>query len=212
MEFMRSVPDKAYDVCITDPPYGIGLEYGGYDDSKQNTAMFIKQFMPELLRVCNRVIITCGVSMMYEYPKPDWVGCWFSPAGAGRGPHGFCCWQPILIYGKDPWGGKGSRPDSFQWQGPIDQDASFHPCPKPLPLWNRIFKRWTIPSDKTCFDPFLGSATSAICAFNRGLGLDGCELDKDYFEAGQKRLDDHIAKYAPASDRPVNNLGQMKLL
>jgi hypothetical protein len=51
----------------------------------------------------------------------------------------------------------------------------------------------------------------AIACYDLVFPLDLCELDSDYFEDGQKRLDDHIGKYAPASDRPVTSKGEMKL-
>ena len=49
------------------------------------------------------------------YPAPTWTMAWFVPAGTGCGPWGFCCWQPILCYGKDPKlaKGKGSHPDAI---------------------------------------------------------------------------------------------------
>lgn len=190
MEYMRALPDKAFDVCITDPPYGVSFKYKSYNDSKEATTKFILDFMPEILRVCNRAIITSGISLMYEYPKPNWVGCWYTPAGAGIGTHGFCTWQPILIYGKDPKGGKGSYPDGFTWTGTADKDASFHPCPKPIKLWKKIINRWTKDGD-TIFDPFIGSATTAIACHDMGFDLVGCELDKDYYEAACKRLKNH---------------------
>jgi site-specific DNA-methyltransferase (adenine-specific) len=192
MEYMKGVPDKYFDLCITDPPYGIKLEYNSYNDSKQNTQIFIKQFMPELLRVCKRVILTTGVKLMYEYPKPDWVACWYSPAGVGVSAYGFCCWQPILIYGNDLNSKNGSIPDSFQWMGACDTDSAFHPVPKPLKLWAKIYKRWRNETDKIIFDPFLGSGTSAIIVNNLDVTeFVGCEIDKEYYDAAVKRFEVH---------------------
>ncbi len=189
MEYMATLPDKAFDLCITDPPYGVSLGYNTYDDSVENTKNFIKAFMPELLRISKRVVLTPGVKLLYEYPKPDWVGSWFTPAGIGVGSHGFCCWQPILIYGKDLNSRKGSLPDSFEWTGSSDKDAAFHPVPKPVRLWKKIFKRWAHETDVTVFDPFLGSGTSAIVAAQMNLDFVGCEIDKDYYDAAVKRFE-----------------------
>lgn len=192
MEFMRDKPDKFFDVCITDPPYGVDLAYNSFNDSKANTSAFIKLFIPEILRVSKRTIITSGVKLMYKYPEPDWVGNWYNPAGIGVGSHGFCCWQPILIYGKDPNAGHGSLPDSFEWTGSCDANSLFHPVPKPIKLWRKIMRRWIGENDKLIFDPFLGSGTTRIVCHDAGLDFMGTELDKDYFEAGCKRFENHI--------------------
>lgn len=189
MEYMATLPDDYFDITITDPPYGVGVKYNSYDDNSDKTKEFIKQFMPEILRVSKRTVLTSGVKLIYEYPKPDWVGSWFTPAGIGVGSHGFCCWQPILIYGKDLNSRKGSLPDSFEWTGGTDKDAQFHPVPKPLRLWKKIFKRWISETDKIIFDPFLGSGSSAIAAYDFGCDFVGCEIDKEYFDAAKKRFD-----------------------
>lgn len=188
MEGMKQFPDKWFDVCITDAPYGNDTDYASYNDSVKNTTEFISVFMPEIIRISKRVVITTGVKLMYYYPKPDWVASIYFPSGIGRGSHGFCCWQPILIYGKDPYAGMGSMPDSFQWVGVADKEASFHPCPKPIKMWKKVFNRWVGQSDKTIIDPFTGSGTSRIVADLIGLDFTGFEIDKDYFEAQEKRF------------------------
>ena len=43
-------------------------------------------------------------------------------------------------------------------------------------------------------DPFLGSGSSRIAAYDLGFDFVGYELDKDYFEAQEKRFADHIAQ------------------
>ena len=194
MEFMAGCEAKQFDICITDPPYGISLDYNTYDDSVNNTTDFIHRFMPQVLSVSKRTILTTGVKLMYEYPKPNWVGSWFCPSGAGVSAFGFCCWQPLLIYGTDLNSKSGSLPDSFSWIGEKDKDASFHPVPKPLKLWKKIFNRWVSQSDKSMFDPFLGSGTSAIVAYDMGLDFTGVELDKDYFDAAVKRVKRFISE------------------
>jgi site-specific DNA-methyltransferase (adenine-specific) len=38
------------------------------------------------------------------------------------------------------------------------------------------------------FDPFLGSGSSRIAAYKKGLDFYACELDKDYYEAQEERF------------------------
>jgi site-specific DNA-methyltransferase (adenine-specific) len=84
-----------------------------------------------------------------------------------------------------------------------------HPTQKPYQLYE-----WTF-SLSTFSGPILethgGSMSAGVAGFNLGVDIDICELDKDYFESGQKRLDEHILKYAPASEIPVTKKGEIKL-
>ena len=49
---LRGMPDKSVDCIVTDPPYGIGLDYdGAYDDSVANLEVLIRDVLPEMRRV-----------------------------------------------------------------------------------------------------------------------------------------------------------------
>ena len=36
LEVMRSMPDKSVDAVITDPPYGLNINYSSYIDTQEN--------------------------------------------------------------------------------------------------------------------------------------------------------------------------------
>ena len=190
IEYMRTVQDKYFDLTLTDFPYGIDENYGQYIDTQENLIWLVNNAMPEILRISRVVALTPGVKNMYLYPKPDWVMAWVTPAGTGNSSWGFCCWQPILLYGKDPYlaKGKGSMPDYFLWTGSAEKTN--HPCNKPITIWKKILKRVMIDSGRI-FDPFMGSGTTAICAYDYCCEFVGCELDKDYYDAAVKRFNYH---------------------
>ena len=50
-EVLKKIPDKSVDLVLTDPPYGVGMEYDKFDDNKQNLKKLIDAFMPEVLRI-----------------------------------------------------------------------------------------------------------------------------------------------------------------
>lgn len=91
------------DAVITDPPYGNGTHYKSYNDSAGNLIALVRNFMPLVIGLSSRAMITCGVANIQKYPEVDWILSWTTAAGAGSGKWGFCCWQPILVYGKDPY-------------------------------------------------------------------------------------------------------------
>ena len=181
---------KKADMVFTDPPYGIGLEYGSFDDTKENLRAFIEKFMPEILRVSKRALVTCGNGNAHLYPVPDWTLAWVIEAGAGANKWGFTCWQPILAYGKDPYltNRKGLRPDIFLSNEPADKTVSFHPCPKPLKTWKKFLLRGSISEKDKILDPFTGSGTTAIACHQLKRQFWGFELDAEYYKNAVERI------------------------
>ena len=158
LELMKHIPDNSVDCVITDPPYGVGIKYTKFEDTKENLSNLIKRFMPELLRISKGpVLITSGVGNMWLYPQPKWVLNWCVNAGSGSGPWGFCSWQPILAYGPDPYlkNRLGRRPDTFITAGISDKNN--HPCPKPELVMRWIIKRGLPFENEIAFDPVSGS-------------------------------------------------------
>jgi DNA modification methylase len=71
-----------------------------------------------------------------------------------------------------------------------DKTGRVHPTQKPLKLMDFCLN-FALQRDnniKTVFDPFSGSGTTLVSAKSKGLDYVGCELDKDYFEIINKRL------------------------
>lgn len=191
LEGMKLLPDKCVDLVLTDPPYGVGVEYDSFEDNQQNLKQLIDAFMPVILRVGKVVAITCGVKNMYLYPKPDWVLCWYTPAGTGCSNWGFCTWQPILVYGKDPFlaKGKGSRPDSFNHTEITGAyENCLHPCAKPIDIWRKILLRCSTQITDLVLDPFMGSWTTARACKDLGRNFIGFELSEKYCQIGEERL------------------------
>ncbi len=191
-DILPLLPDKSIDLVLTDPPYGIGVDYGEYDDTQDNLLEKIIPLMPLILAKGKRVMLTTGVKNMYSYPRPDWVLAWVSTAGVGRGVWGFCCWHPILAYGRDPYleNGKGSMPDIFL-SNEITQIKN-HPVSKPTNLWQKVLHRGSVNSTDLILDPFLGSGTTAYCAQKLGRKCIGIEIEEKYCEIAAKRLSQEV--------------------
>lgn len=66
-----------------------------------------------------------------------------------------------------------------------------HPTVKPIALMRYLCKLITPPSG-TILDPFMGSGTTGIAAKIDGFGFVGIELDADYFEIAQKRIESWV--------------------
>lgn len=62
-----------------------------------------------------------------------------------------------------------------------------HPTQKPTALLSHIIKIASDPGD-VVFDPFMGVGSTAVAAKICGRKFVGCEIDKKYYAAAQKRL------------------------
>lgn len=189
---MSRYPDKYFDLCITDFPYGINEEYDEYNDSHENLISLIDLAMPEIRRVSKRALITCGVANIYLYPKYDWCLIWYNKAGCGSGKWGFITWQPILAYGKDPYleNRLGRKHDSIENNESAPKNG--HPCPKPLQFWKKLLTRGSVHKTDKILDPFAGSFTTAIACEELGYENYTCfELSKKYYDIGINRINDY---------------------
>ena len=182
----KIAPEVEADCVVTDPPYGVGLTYTDFTD---DTPELVSQVAVPLINMCSerfkRTVLTPGVKNMFLYRKPSHVGSIYYPAGAGMNSWGFTCWQPLFFYGKDPYGGKGSRPDSFASVEAAEKNG--HPCPKPIGQMRKIVDRCTLPGE-VIYDPFMGSGTTGVACMKLGRKFIGSEIDPGYFEISLKRL------------------------
>jgi len=190
LSVMAELPENSVDTIITDPPYGIGLDYASYDDSDSNLSYLIDNFVPECRRIAKKVAITCGVANIHRYPKPDWTLCWFWTNTTSTGKWGFNCWQPILVYGKDPQleAKKGRHQDARQFNPNEGKIGSFnHPCPKPISVMKWLVERCSL-DNWTILDPFMGSGTTGVACVQTGRNFIGIEIDPTYFAIAEKRI------------------------
>lgn len=188
-DFRTVLPELGiFDLVLTDPPYGVGLEYNGYHDTEYNLINTIIAYLPLILRSGVVTLLTPGTKNMKLYPSPDWIISWHYGMSFKIGAWGNCSWQPVFCYGRDPYLRelKGPRADAI-----IDQDTSTradHPCPKPIRFWKWLLKRGASrENDKIC-DPFLGSGTTLLCAKELGHMAVGIEQSERYCEVSANRL------------------------
>lgn len=188
-------------LCLTDPPYGLGdtdstkNEYVEYDDTRENLIKTVAGFLPIALRIAPVVVMTPGNGNARLYPSPNWTMAWFTPAGAGSGPWGFCCWQPILCYGKDPKlsKGKGRHPDAIVHTESAEKFG--HPCTKPINFWKWLMER-TSEEGESIYEPFSGSGTTIIAAEDMRRTCYAMELSPQYVDVGVRRWQDFTGQRA----------------
>lgn len=74
-------------------------------------------------------------------------------------------------------------------------DPRFHPTQKPIDLYRWIYGLFTKPGMRV-FDPFLGSGSSRIAAYEAGLNFVGTEIDPVYFQKEEERFERMTDNYS----------------
>jgi len=188
IDVLRDMPDKSVDCIVTDPPYGVGVDFGDYEDNIDNLSTIIQDALPEMRRVAKLVVLTPGVRNLHLYPQPTWTLCWYF-GGGSRGRWGFNHWQPVLAYGFDPLHRlKMTHTDVIRSTSNALADRSEHPCPKPLPFMRKLINRVAPSPADIILDPFLGSGSTGVAAIQLGHKFIGIELHGDYLEIAKRRI------------------------
>lgn len=186
LEILPTLEAGSVDAVVTDPPYGVGVNYGDlFQDTKDHLEWLVNQFMIQVLAIGKLTLIFCGNGNQYLYPPPDHMLCWHIPAGNGYNSWGFTTWQPILGYGKPYRENGNAYPDAIS-MSPVS-DINDHPCPKPTKLMRYLVERYT-PRGTTILDPFMGSGTTGVACVQTGRNFIGIEIDPHYFEIATKRI------------------------
>ncbi len=209
MDYMRSLPDKAFDLAVVDPVYG-GVTQGGYMDkstrgkimgtgaAKQieyHMGLWQQQktgedYFRELFRVSKNQII--------------WGGNYYQTAIC----HDSQCW---IVWDKEndntgfadcelAWTSfnAATRIFRFMWNGMLqgnmkNKEVRIHPTQKPVALYKWILSRYAKHGDRI-LDTHLGSGSSRIAAWDMGFDFVGCEIDKEYFDMEERRFKEHSAQ------------------
>lgn len=204
MEGMRQLPDKFFDLAIVDPPYGIGFgdfnrtnkdalgnryKANKYKQSDWDECIPEDGYFIELQRVSKNQIIWGGNYFPYIWSS----GCkcfifWYKGNPVNNFSDGELAWTSF---------DRVAKQFDYRYYGNIEgnTNASYkiHPTQKPIQLYKWILKNYAEPGMKI-LDTHLGSGSSRIAAHDMGFEFWGYELDKDYFDAQEKRFKLHTSQ------------------
>lgn len=183
MVLMARYPDKYFDLAIVDPPYGIGLDGGQIGYSKHKKKEWDAESPPieyfnELFRVSKNQIIWGFNHFLEKLPSTKAIIFW------NKHQNGY------FAEGELAWCSIGTV-KYFDRAYQKDIGNKFHPTQKPVKLYEWLLMNYAKEGDKI-LDTHLGSMSIAIACHNLGFELTGCELDKEYFDKGIQRVQNHI--------------------
>ena len=196
LEYMRTLPDKAFTLAVADPPYGVDYARGknGFGvtvdklPTREDTKWDVvpdKAFFDELLRVSENVIIWGGNYFTHLLPVSKCWLVWDKCNGMeNKSVFADCelAWTNMT---------KVVKMFSMRQLGFISETTDgdrIHPTQKPTELYSWVYRTFST-EDATIFDPMMGSQSSRIAAYKMGFDYVGCEIDEEYFTKGCERFD-----------------------
>jgi len=195
MDYLPNYPDNYFQLACVDPPYGIGnfiqkdaRSNSDFDKPKWNDKIPNNEYFKEIFRVSKNQIIWGG-NYYTKILKPTnyWI-IWDKKCECFKAHQSRCemAWTsyhvPCNLIDSIPWTSGFMRRNI---------ENIIHPCQKPIALYKYLLKNYAKPGD-TILDTHLGSGSSRIAAHEMGFDFEGYEIDKDYFDAQEKRFQNHI--------------------
>jgi site-specific DNA-methyltransferase (adenine-specific) len=192
---MSRYEDNHFDLAIVDPPYGLGKRTtdGG---SKKNTQT---KFMDDIRRSnWDDVIPTDNYfKELFRVSKKQiiWGGNYF-PYIWKNGCRGLITWDkmvyiPTMSQIEYAWFSEDKLPKLVKINN--NDSNRQHPTQKPVKLYEWLLMNYAKEGDKI-LDTHLGSGSIALACHNLKYDLTACELDKEYYDAAIKRIEQHKAQ------------------
>ena len=189
MELMSRYADNHFDLAIVDPPYGIErFKKGGSIINKHgdetrlwNNEKPTKEYFDELFRVSKKQII--WGSNNFDLPTSEYFIIWQKGNALD---FSFAMVEQALTNVKKP-------AKLYKHLHVQNREKRIHATQKPIKLYEWLLMNYAKEGDKI-LDTHLGSGSIAIACHNLKYDLTACELDKEYFEAAMKRIEQHTAQ------------------
>lgn len=193
LEAMKEMADNAYDLAIVDPPYSESFntnacadnkgKKGDYKITTLNGHLPTEKYWEELIRVSKNQIIW-GTNWYGKYFGVGGI-CWFKDNTGNYSPceYAYQSFNNHINHIKYRWNG-------MLQENMKDKQIRIHPTEKPISLYEWLLMNYAKEGDKI-LDTHFGSLSIGIACHNLGFDLDAYEIDKDYFDAAVKRLEDH---------------------
>ena len=207
IEFIKTIEDKSIDCLITDPPYGVDIQFGAYDnqlsrkienDGNIDNALLLLDTMLHEVKIklkdnahiyifCNWKIYPQFNAIISKHFQIKNLIIWdklFMGMGDLKGNYS-SSYEMIVFAG-------GNREFLTRPKNIIQcrfNDERFHNTQKPVDLIKQLIENSTNVNE-TIFDPFLGSGSTVVAANQLKRNFIGCEIDEQNYKITLKRLED----------------------
>lgn len=198
MEYLSGLSDKAFDLAVVDPPYGMARKMDGSGGAGRVMRKWKREgswdiapgpdYFKELDRASEKFIVWGANNFIEHLKKTTNFIFWHKHQPAPNFADGELAWTnfsgPCKCYDAPCFGAHGQ-----------DVGGKIHPTQKPVKLYQWIYANYAKPGQRI-LDTHLGSGSSAIAAHYAGLEFVGIELDPDYYVAAVERFKRETAQEA----------------
>lgn len=192
LQVMKGFKDNEFDLCLTDPPYGIGMDggnvgYKGFNNFKKkdwDNKTPEKKYFDEIMRISKNQVIWGGNYFIDHLKKTRCMFVWDKGEGFYNRTYAECeiAWTNLdmntKIFKHDPLA-KG------------DYRGKKHPTQKPTELFSWVLEITSKEGD-LIIDPFAGSGSTAISCINMNRKYTLIEKEKEYIDIINKRIANHL--------------------
>lgn len=205
-ELLATMPAGSVDAVVTDPPYGMNLDtdFSGFSGWSGKGIVYKpihgdnERFDPSPFLIGKRHVFWGAQYFCHSLPE---AGGWMVFNKRGNGEPSAICFGDCELAWCDAI--QSVRMYSQMWHGVSrwSTEGRLHPTQKPVGLME-----WCIEQSRTSgeiLDPFAGSCTTGVAAWNLGRKAVLCEISEEYCELGAKRLDRVISQGRLFKPEPV---------
>lgn len=202
-------------LVLTDPPYGVGFNYGnGYKDSHSGYGEFLRTW----LELAESLTDRCAVFQSAR--NVTWWSAWFGQRAYRliAIPKLFAQWNvgsdvqwstDYVLYWRPGEESAGPKQSDAKEHAPEHTPRDFfvssdvcrvgmrpdHPCPRPMDAM-RFLVDTLSQTGQLIVDPFMGSGTTVKAAKDLGRRAIGIEIEEKYCEIAAKRLSQEVLNFA----------------
>lgn len=200
-ELAKAIPDESVDLVLTDPPFGIGFNYGnGYKDDPNAYPDLVRWIVDE----SNRVLQPGALAFVFVaqpqlrhvfslFPESarifaackNFVQMRPTPVQYAYDPVLF--WQKPGEYGKQHKGRDWHIGNTAATMNRGLNEVGFHACPRPLDTILYMVDSFGPEGGIVC-DYFMGSGTTALAATLTGRRFIGFEIDPTTADRARERV------------------------
>ena len=208
LDGLKKIDDKAIDLIVTDPPYFlpvnsyVGKRGEGYFRRTLADTSILKGYFERVFEEVSRVLKEDGTYYVFcdaqSYPifyqalypvcKHVRLLIWDKMISYNgytwRHQHELIAWGELNKTERIPTG----NGDILRCRGVLQKDRN-HPAEKPVELLEMLIKKHNSPAGKLILDPYIGSGSVALACKNLDCNFIGFELNKNYIDIANKRLD-----------------------
>lgn len=193
LEYLRQRPDKSVTLCLTDPPYGLNIAWGGqvggngraFTPKAWDKHVPAREYFDEMRRVSRHQIIWGGNMFSHLLPKSRGWLVWYKKDGLPRNSFADCelAWTSF---------DRNSMIFNSRWSGFVRDSKEkryAHPTQKALDVMKWCVQIGSNPGE-TILDPFCGSGSTLVAAAMLSRGYIGIDKEEEYLAIARERLDE----------------------